>query len=126
MGLERICSDYYGKLYTKGVESVTKAGAEAQALSCIGDRLAPMMKERLGSALSISELSDAVKAMKLGSSPGQDGIILEFYKVYWDLINRDFLAMLSLGYQSGKLHTGMIQGLISLLHKGGDRLKLTN
>jgi hypothetical protein len=28
-GLERVCSDYYGKLYTKGTESAAKAGAEA-------------------------------------------------------------------------------------------------
>jgi hypothetical protein len=64
--------------------------------------------------------------MKLGRAPGQDGVTLEFYKVYWDLISKDYMAMLSLGYRSGRLHSGMTQGLISLLHKGGDRLKVTN
>ena len=97
-GLERVCSDYYGKLYIKGDELAAKAGVEAQAFSCIGDRLSPSKKERLKCALSIPELSEAVKAMKLGRSPGQDGVILEFYKVYWDLISKDYLAMLSLRY----------------------------
>ena len=113
-------------MYTKSAELAAKARAEAQAFSYIGDRLSPSMKERLKCALSIPELSEAVKAMKLGRSPGQDGVILEFYRVYWDLISKDYLAMLSLGYQSRRLYSGMTQGLILLLYKGGDRLKLTN
>jgi hypothetical protein len=124
--LERICSEYYGKLYTKGPKSAAKAGAEAQAFACIEDRLSPEMKARLKSPILLSELTKAVKAMKLGRAPGQDGVILEFYKVYWELINNDYLSMLCAGYQSGRLHPRMTQGLISLLHKGGDRLKLTN
>ena len=125
-GLERICSEYYGKLYTRGTDSAVRAGAEAQALAYIENRLSPEVKDRLSSALSISELADAVRAMQPGKSPGQDGVILEFYKIYWDLISTDFLSMLSSGYESGRLPAGMTQGLIALLQKGGDRLKLTN
>lgn len=125
-GLERICSEYYGKLYTKELESAARAGAEAQAFSCIGNRLSPVMKDRLRSALSLSELAEAVKIMKLRKSPSHDGVILEFYKIYWDLIGIDYLVMLSSGYLAGQLHPGMTQGLISLLHKGGEQRKPTN
>jgi exonuclease III len=125
-GLEQICFEYYGKLYTKGVDSAAKAGAEAQAFACIKDSLTPGMKESLKSPLSISELSQAVKAMKVGRAPGPDGIILEFYKIYWDLICKDYMNMLRQSFQAGRLHPGMTQGFIFLLHKGGERLKLTN
>jgi hypothetical protein len=57
-------------LYTKGSDSVAKAGAEALAFVCIGDHLTPAMKDSLKSPISISELMEAINAMKPGRAPG--------------------------------------------------------
>jgi hypothetical protein len=72
------------------------------------------------------EIEDALKSMKPGKSPGPDGILTEFYKIYWELIGDDYLIMISLAVQAGRLPTGVTKGLISLIHKGGERRKLTN
>ena len=81
------------------------------------------MKEHLKGTLSMSELLEAVKAMKPGKSLGQDGVILEFYKIYWDLIRFDYLAMLSEGYWSGRLHPWMTQGLIFSFAQRGRQIE---
>jgi hypothetical protein len=76
--LGRICSDYYGKLYTKGAESAAKAGAEAQAFACFGDRLSPAIKDSLKCQISLSELTKAINEMKLEEYLVRMGSFLNF------------------------------------------------
>lgn len=64
--------------------------------------------------------------MKAGKAPSPDGIVLEFYKVYWDTICIDFLRMITDSVQRGQLPAGVTHGMIALLHKGGSRQNLTN
>jgi hypothetical protein len=38
----------------------------------------------------LDEISKAVKLQKTDKSPGEDGIVSEFYRHYWYLIGEDF------------------------------------
>jgi hypothetical protein len=41
--------------------------------------------------------------MEKGKNPSQDGIILEFYTTYWDLIGNKYLQMLLKALSAGRL-----------------------
>lgn len=125
-GLERVCSQYYADLYTEGVHSPEQEAAATQALGCIGDRLTEDMKAILRAPVSLAELSKAVKEMAVGKAPGPDGVIMEFFKLHWDLIKHDYLKMITEATASGNLPPVVTRGLIALLHKGDIRSRLTN
>ena len=91
--LERICQAYYQKLYTDRVESEESREAEGIALRCIPDKLSNEMKSRLQAPLNLGELAAAVKDMQAGKAPGPDGIVLEFYSTFWDILGPEFLKM---------------------------------
>ena len=42
------------------------------------------------------EVSNVLKEMKNGSSPGIDGLSIEFYKVFWDKIKKIFQTIIYL------------------------------
>jgi hypothetical protein len=124
--LEETCRSYYAALYSAATPSAAERGAGAQARACFGERLTEGMKACLRAPIAMHEIEDALKSMKSGNSPGPNGILAEFYKIYWELIGDDYLNMISLAIQAGWLPTGVTKGLISLIHKGGERRKLTN
>jgi hypothetical protein len=68
------------------------------------------------------ELLSAVRV----SNPVEDkkhvGLIVEFYKVYWEVIGSDFHEMIQEAVRLGRLPTGVTKGLISLLHKDRGRV----
>ena len=64
--------------------------------------------------------------MRRGKSPGPDGIVLEFYKVFGNILGTEYTTMINESIREGRLPPGIIQGMIVLLHKGGDRQALTN
>ena len=56
--------------------------------------------------------------MKNGSSPGYDGIPVEFYKIFWNEIKITLLACFEYSYDLKELSYSQRKGIISLLHKG--------
>ena len=74
------------------------------------------------------EIGNAVKTMKNGSSPGYDGIPIEFYKIFWNEIKSSLIASFEYSYDLTELSYSQRKGIISLLHKGKglDRGDLSN
>lgn len=56
-----------------------------------------------------------------------DGVVIEFYKKLWPTIGRGLnLSMLQEAIEIGRFHGGVLEGLIALIHKGGERDTLNN
>ena len=125
-GLEEVCSKYYGKLYKEPGRTAAQEDAATWALGCLRDRLTDAMKQSLRRPISIGELGTALKAMSAGKAPGLDGVVTEFFKIYSDLIKEDYFAMVHHAIATLQLPPGVNQGLISLIHKGDLRTRLTN
>jgi len=64
--------------------------------------------------------------MAHGRSLGPDGVTLEFFIKFWDLIGDDFTSMIHLSIAEGRLPLGMTSGIITLIFKEGDRANLSN
>lgn len=88
--------------------------------------MTPVMKEALATPLVIQEFDRAVKELAVGKAPGPDGVLVEFFKLFWELIRVDYFAMINLAIVENKLLSEVTRGLISLLHKGEVRRRLTN
>lgn len=69
--------------------------------------------------LTLDECTQAVKSKYNDKSPGSDGLSVNFYKKFWDLIGLIVLESLNHGFERGYLSTEQSRGVISLIAKPG-------
>ena len=67
--------------------------------------------------LTMSDLEIAIKRMKNNKTPGEDGISVDFYKVFWKILKVPFHNMVLHNYQQGSLHQTARQGILNLIPK---------
>ena len=68
--------------------------------------------------ITYSELTDAVKRMKNGKSPGSDGYTIEFFKFFWIDIGKFVYRSIKYGYKHGEMSVTQRQGIITCISKG--------
>ena len=75
-----------------------------------------------------TEIGNALRKMKNGSAPGNDGLTVEFYKFFWASLSTIITDSFNEAFSEGGLSFSQKQGTIILLHKGKDlcRGKLNN
>ena len=74
-------------------------------------------KEKLDEDITTAELFDAVMTLKKGKVCGGDGLPLEFYRTFFDVLKGPLLRMYKYAYINGVLPTSTRRGIISLLQK---------
>ena len=62
-------------------------------------------------------LEEAVDHFKHAKTPGVDGIVAEFYQVYWEQIAESFSAAVQDAFTKKKLHISACRGILSLIPK---------
>ena len=77
-------------------------------------------------SLTLDECSKALKGMSNGRSPGLDGLPKEFYVTFWELLGQDLVDVLNYAHYSGSMSSSQRRGLITLLHKKGERTDRSN
>jgi len=87
----------------------------AEILACVPNRFTPKMRTTLEQILSKDELYSILKQMATGRSPGPDGVILEFFLPFWDVLSADYTTMLHDSILQGRLPAGMTFGVIALI-----------
>ena len=58
--------------------------------------------------------------MKYNKSPGSDGLPAEFYKTFWQDINKDLLESINQSYDTGTLSPTQKRNILFLLFKKND------
>ena len=78
--------------------------------------------------ISMDEMAEAVLKMKNGSTPGCDGIPIEFYKIFFNEVKSVMFKSFMHSFNCKRLTFSQQKGIVSLLHKGKnlDRCKLDN
>ncbi|CAM2111942.1 unnamed protein product [Caretta caretta] len=71
----------------------------------VGDR------DRLELPLTLAEFSEALRRMPTNKSPGMDGLTVEFYRVFWDILGPDLVTVWAESLQSGVLPLSCRDGL---------------
>ncbi|CAM4717155.1 unnamed protein product [Lepidochelys kempii] len=83
-------------------------------------------RDRLELPLSLAEFSEALRRMPTNKSPGMDGLTVEFYRVFWDILHPDLVTVWAESLQSGVLPLSCRQAVLALLPKKGDLCDLRN
>ena len=76
--------------------------------------------------LTRDECHNALKGLARGKTPGIDGLPVEFYIAYWDILGNDFVDAANSSYHDGLLSPTQRQGVITLLYKKGDQFDAKN
>ena len=72
------------------------------------------------------ECAEAVFHMKQNKSPGNDGIPVEFYKMFWKHLKTHYYNALIYSFEQGELSTTQKCSILSLIFKKGSLDKLEN
>ncbi|CAM5153842.1 unnamed protein product [Eretmochelys imbricata] len=89
--------DFYTSLFSP---DPTDLGAcrvlwEELPMVSVGDR------DRLELPLTLAEFSEALRCMSTNKSPGMDGLTVEFYRAFWDILGPDIATVWAESLQGG-------------------------
>lgn len=121
-GIDDICDswrDFYSSLFTAcPIDPV----AQADLLSNVSLSLTPEQSALCEGHLAQDEVHAALLGMARNKSPGSDGLPMEFYLSFWDVLGSDLVEVFNASFDSGLLPPSQRSALISLIFKKGDRL----
>ena len=90
-------------------------------------QLTNQQKQSCEGKISINECTKILKTFSENKSPGNDGLTIEFYKHFWNKINKILVDSYNERFDKGILTNSQRQAVITLLQKPGkDRLLLQN
>ncbi|CAM2099646.1 unnamed protein product [Caretta caretta] len=83
-------------------------------------------RDRLDLPLTLAEFSEALCRMPTNKSPGMDGLTVEFYPMFWDILGSDLVTVWAKSLQSGILPLSCRRAVFALLPKKWDLRDLRN
>ena len=76
-------------------------------------------KEKCEGKLTFNEYFRSLLTFQNGKAPGDDGLIVEFYKTFWPLIGNFVMGRLNEAYDSGQLSTSQEMAPVKMIEKKG-------
>ena len=83
-----------------------------------GVKVPPEVKAQQDQQISVVDLEVAIKTMNNNKTPGQDGIPVDFYKVFWNKLKNPFCDMMLHVFDLEILHPTARRGILNLIPKG--------
>ncbi|CAM2118937.1 unnamed protein product [Caretta caretta] len=84
------------------------------------------IRDQLELPLTLAEFSEALRRMPTNKSPGMDGLTVEFYHAFWDILGPDLATVWAESLQGGLLPLSCRRAVLALLPKKGDLCNLRN
>ena len=81
-------------------------------------------RERCDEKLSIGECFNTLKTFQKNKTPGNDGLTVEFYLVFWPIVGKHLIDCFNYAHDHGALSNSQKQALITLLEKKGKDKRL--
>ncbi|CAM2106033.1 unnamed protein product [Caretta caretta] len=125
MDPEQMCGrarDFYTSLFFPDPTDPGICGVLWEELPTVsvGDR------DRLELPLTLAKFSEALRRMPTNKSPGMDGLTVEFYRTFWDILGPDLVTVWAESLQSGVFPLSCRREVLALLPKKGDLRDLRN
>ena len=116
-------SKYYDKLYK---EEIFDPILQEQFLNFIDRQLSNDECLLLEVPITINEIFNAIKKMNINKSPGLDGLPIEFYIKFWEIIKNEITKVIINITKGMLLEEKQRRAIITLIHKDGDLNQLKN
>ena len=100
--------------------------AQRDLLSKVSARLSVEQYASCEGELSVEECLSALQVMARRKTPGNEGLPMEFYVKFWDVMGSDLVRVLNFCLVNNKLSKSQRRGVISLSFKKGYRLDPKN
>ena len=122
--IEQAHVDFYTNLFSS--ESIDPHFKE-NILNEISNFLAEPDRESCEGILSLAELTASVKSLNHNKAPGLDGLSVEFYLKFWDLLGPQLLDVINFCFSQGSICDSMKASATRLVYKKrGDIKDLKN
>lgn len=102
--------------------SPTDSSIQSSLLGNLTSALSPDQAASCEGCLTNEECLAALLGMARRKTPGLDGLPMEFYVKFWDVLGSDLVDVLNCCFDSGCLALSQQRGIIALSFKKGDRL----
>ena len=112
-------SDFYKSLFTACTVDLV---AQSALLSNVSSSLTAEQAALCEGHLVPDEVRAALLGMARNKTPGSDGLPMEFYLTFWDVLGSDLVEVFNASFDAGRMSSSQRSALISLLFKKGDRL----
>ena len=80
----------------------------------------------LTSVIGLTELTDCARSFRKGRAPGADGLTVEFYLCFWDLVGPDLLTIYKDFDRLDVMPDCFREGVVTLLQKKGETSDIKN
>ena len=115
--LDRICFDFYLKLYA--YKEISEEALE-EVFTNFPITINDTMNVAITKEITERDIGAVVRDMTKGKVLGHDGLPIEFFQRLWPTIGVDFHKMLLSSMEEKNLHDGVTKGFISFIPKEGD------
>ena len=112
---------YYEKLY---LEENVEMEYQEWFLNFVNKTLTDNEINKLGENVTSNEIFRAIKDMNTNKAPGLDGIPVEFYLKYWDIIKEEIIMIVINIINGTLLNENQRKAIITLIPKDGGDLSL--
>lgn len=116
-------ASFYSSLFTA---EATDPSVQASLLANLPSALSFEQASQCEGHLTPDECLVALQGMARRKAPGLDGLPMEFYLKFWNVLGSDLVSVLNSCLDSGCLALSQCRGVISLSFKKGDRLDPRN
>ena len=121
--IEQAHFDFYSSLFS---EEPVDMVFQDDLLSSLSRQLSPHQSSLCEGTMTIDKISFAVKNMNTNKSPGPDGLTVEFYRKFWDILAPHLVLVFNSCFQAGEMCESMKTSNTRVIYKKGDRKSLKN
>ncbi len=116
--INKVFCDFYQKLYTSQGEVTTDEYEQFFStieMPCISSSHRDLLEKEI----TLKEVQNAIKSLRSGWAPGEDGYPSDFYKKFSDILAPRLLTVFHSALGKGLLPPSMRKNLITIIHKKG-------
>lgn len=111
-GLCDTFSSFYSGLFSA---SPVDPSAQQSLFANLSSVLPPDQAEKCEGYWDVGECYEALVGMAKNKAPGSDGLPMEFYVKFWDILGPDLVTVLNSCFDAGLLTSSQRRGVISIL-----------
>ena len=118
---------FYSKLYSRKPVDLNNEEIKAFLENLNIQRLSDELSASCEGNITLQECEGILSSFQTGKTPGNDGLPVEFYKIFWSLIGKLMTDSFNEAYLKKEMSTSQKQAVITLIEKKGkDRNYLLN
>ena len=121
--IEKAHVDFYTHLFS---EEPIDLNAQNDLLFSLSRHLSPDQASLCEGQVTLEEITSAAKKMNTNKAPGPDGLSVEFYLKFWDILGPHLVNVFNACSEAGEMCSSMKTSNTRVIFKKGDRKSLKN